>query len=81
MKPKPGTVVRDPRTKQLMPEEGVLMPEHDLALARLLQDGDLVKAAGPTPAAAPAEASAAPPSPAGAEPPPAAPAAEEKAEA
>ena len=42
VKPAPGLVVRDPRTKLLLPEEGLEVSADDLDFNRLLRDGDVV---------------------------------------
>lgn len=50
--PAPGLMVRDPRTRQFIPAEGVDAALGDLALMRLLNAGDLVVApTAPDPAA------------------------------
>jgi hypothetical protein len=66
VKPAPGLVVRDPRTKSLVPSDGIEVPDTDLTFARLVRDGDLVvftpvaakpaTAAPPAPPAPPAQA-------------------------
>lgn len=47
VKPAPGALIRDPVTKLVMPAEGNNVPDGDLHYARLLRDGDIVKAAPP----------------------------------
>lgn len=43
VKPAPGLQVRDPVTKQLVPEEGIEIDPTDLIWSRLVRDGDLVE--------------------------------------
>jgi hypothetical protein len=50
VKPVPGRKVRDPRTKQAIPETGIEVPDGDTYWTRRVLDGDVVVA---KPAAAP----------------------------
>jgi hypothetical protein len=53
IKPAPGRLVRDPLTKQRIPEAGVEVSDTDTFWARRLADGDvIVKPAAPAPAPA-----------------------------
>lgn len=66
IKPAPGRQVRDPVTRQLVPEAGFDVPDHDPYWRRRLRDGDVIKGVKPTkrrspPAAEPAGTDAAPP--------------------
>lgn len=60
VKPGDGLIVRDPRTQQLVPAEGIAVDACDLDFVRMLEAGDVVLAERP---AAPAEAPPAPPAP------------------
>jgi hypothetical protein len=44
VKPAPGLVVRHPVTKQLLPPEGIEVPDGDIFWTRVLNDGDVVLA-------------------------------------
>jgi hypothetical protein len=44
VKPAPGLKVRHPVTKQLLPPEGIEVPEDDIFWTRVLNDGDVVRA-------------------------------------
>ncbi|WP_374572528.1 DUF2635 domain-containing protein [Phenylobacterium sp.] len=46
VKPAPGLLVRDPRTLQLIPAEGVEVSPTDLYWSRALRDGDVVEVRG-----------------------------------
>ncbi len=54
VKPAPGLRVRDPVTKQFLPDEGIEVDDNDLYYIRRLADGDVVPAGSPSPDAAPA---------------------------
>ncbi|SAK88446.1 hypothetical protein AWB77_04784 [Caballeronia fortuita] len=43
VKPAPGLKVRHPVTKQLLPDEGIVVPDGDIFWTRVLNDGDLVE--------------------------------------
>lgn len=47
VKPAAGLVVRDPHTRQALPEGGAPVDTSDLYWARRLNDGDVVRAAEP----------------------------------
>ncbi|PNQ94971.1 DUF2635 domain-containing protein (plasmid) [Azospirillum argentinense] len=55
VKPKPGALVRDPVTRQPLPETGAEVPE-DQYWMRRLADGDVERADRPTVAALPVRA-------------------------
>lgn len=40
--PAPGRAVRDPRNKQLLPERGREVPDHDPFWVRRVRDGDVI---------------------------------------
>jgi hypothetical protein len=42
IKPAPGLSVRDPVTKQLLPADGIEVPDGDIFWTRCLNDGDVV---------------------------------------
>jgi hypothetical protein len=52
VKPAPGLKVRHPVTKQLLPPEGIEVPEDDIFWNRAVNDGDVVRADKPAAAAA-----------------------------
>ncbi|MFX1674053.1 DUF2635 domain-containing protein [Paraburkholderia sp. A2WS-5] len=43
VKPAPGLSVRDPETKQLLPEEGIDVPDDSILWNKILNDGDVVR--------------------------------------
>lgn len=43
VKPAPGRVVRNPETKQLLPADGITVPDDSILWNRILRDGDVVK--------------------------------------
>lgn len=43
VKPAPGLKVRHPVTKQLLPDEGIEVPDGDIFWTRVLNDGDVVE--------------------------------------
>jgi hypothetical protein len=47
VKPAPGLKVRHPVTKQLLPPEGIEVPEDDIFWNRAVNDGDVVRADKP----------------------------------
>lgn len=47
VKPAPGLKVRDPATMQLVPEDGIEVPETDLYWHRRLRDGDVIAVPNP----------------------------------
>lgn len=47
VRPAPGCAVRDPFTRELLPEAGADVPDTDFWLRRLLQ-GDVVQSIAPT---------------------------------
>lgn len=47
IKPAPGLSVRDPVTKQLLPADGIEVPDGDIFWTRCLNDGDVVLAGEP----------------------------------
>jgi len=51
VKPAPGLKVRDPLSKQLLPAEGIDVPDDSILWTKLLNDGDVVKASSATPSA------------------------------
>lgn len=53
--PAPGLRVRDPRTRQLIPAEGIAVGPHDLDLQRMIAQGDLVPAPSAPASPAPAD--------------------------
>lgn len=54
LKPVAGLVVRDPVTRQALPEEGALVDTADLYWVRRLNDGDVERVVTPAPAPTPA---------------------------
>jgi len=57
VKPAPGLSVRDPATKQLLPPEGIDVPDGDIFWTRCLNDKDVVLVgADETASAAPSKA-------------------------
>jgi hypothetical protein len=52
VKPAPGLKVRHPVTKQLLPPEGIEVPEDDIFWNRAVNDGDVVRADNTAAAAA-----------------------------
>lgn len=42
IKPAPGLRIRDPHTKQFLPDDGVEVPNDDLFWHRLINDGDVI---------------------------------------
>lgn len=52
VKPAPGLKVRDPRTKQHIPETGADVPDGDTYWVRRLLDGDVVQVPPAAPPAA-----------------------------
>lgn len=54
VKPAPGLTVRSPETKQLLPAEGIEVPDDSILWNKLLSFGDVVRttAPGAQPAAA-----------------------------
>jgi len=49
IKPAPGLRVRNPETKQLLPAEGIEVPDDSILWTRILNDGDVVRATPPAP--------------------------------
>jgi len=47
VKPAPGLKVRDPATKQLLPETGIEVPDDSIIWNKILNDGDVVKFSPP----------------------------------
>ena len=43
IKPAPGLSVRDPITKQLLPAEGIDVPDDSILWNKILGDGDVVR--------------------------------------
>jgi hypothetical protein len=43
VKPAPGLFVRDPETKQLLPEDGIDVPDDHILWNKILNDGDVVR--------------------------------------
>lgn len=43
VKPAPGLSVRDPMTKQLLPAEGIDVPDDSILWTKMLNDGDVVR--------------------------------------
>jgi hypothetical protein len=43
VKPAPGLSVRDPMTKQLLPAEGIDVPDDSILWTKILNDGDVVR--------------------------------------
>jgi len=43
VKPAPGRAVRNPETKQLLPADGIEVPDDSILWNRILGDGDVVK--------------------------------------
>lgn len=43
IKPAPGLKVRDPVTKQLLPDEGIEVPDESILWNKILNDGDVVQ--------------------------------------
>jgi hypothetical protein len=55
VKPAPGLQVRNPADKQLLPPEGIDVPDDSILWTKILNDGDVVRVAtAPVVAAAPA---------------------------
>ncbi len=50
VKPAPGLSVRDPDTKQLLPAEGIDVPDDSILWTKILSDGDVVLVSNATPA-------------------------------
>jgi hypothetical protein len=51
VKPAPGLSVRNPADKQLLPPEGIDVPDGDILWTKILNDGDVVLVSDkPTPA-------------------------------
>ncbi|TCK36725.1 uncharacterized protein DUF2635 [Paraburkholderia sp. BL8N3] len=44
VKPAPGLSVRNPETKQLLPPEGIEVPDDSVLWTKILNDGDVVEA-------------------------------------
>lgn len=42
IKPAPGLSVRDPETKQLLPVDGIDVPDDSILWTKILNDGDVV---------------------------------------
>jgi hypothetical protein len=42
VKPAPGLSVRDPETKQLLPADGIDVPDDSILWNKILNDGDVV---------------------------------------
>lgn len=42
IKPAPGLSVRDPETKQLLPADGIEVPDDSILWTKILNDGDVV---------------------------------------
>lgn len=42
IKPAPGLKVRDPITKQLLPDDGIDVPDDSILWTKILNDGDVV---------------------------------------
>lgn len=42
IKPAPGLSVRDPETKQLLPADGIDVPDDSILWNKILNDGDVV---------------------------------------
>ncbi|NYH21387.1 DUF2635 domain-containing protein [Paraburkholderia bryophila] len=42
IKPAPGLSVRDPETKQLLPADGIDVPDDSILWTKILNDGDVV---------------------------------------
>lgn len=55
IKPAPGLQVRDPVTKQLLPADGIDVPDDSILWNKILNDGDVVRVAS-TKAVAPTTA-------------------------
>ncbi len=58
VKPAPGLKVRHPVTKQLLPDEGIEVPDGDIFWTRVLNDGDVVEVSAKEFQAAQAKAAA-----------------------
>jgi hypothetical protein len=58
VKPAPGRLVRDPRSKQRVPETGIEVADTDTFWARRLADGDVVEVKSSAAPAAPKSAPA-----------------------
>jgi len=56
IKPAPGLSVRNPETKQLLPADGIDVPDDSILWNKILNDGDVVRAQDVKPAAAVATA-------------------------
>ena len=44
VKPAPGLSVRNPETKQLLPAEGIDVPDDSILWTKMINDGDVVAA-------------------------------------
>ncbi|MEX3635955.1 DUF2635 domain-containing protein [Paraburkholderia sp. BR14320] len=49
VKPAPGLCVRDPLTKQLLPPEGIDVPDDSIFWTKMLNDRDVVQVFSPAP--------------------------------
>lgn len=47
IKPAPGLSVRDPETKQLLPADGIDVPDDSILWNKILNDGDVVRVSAP----------------------------------
>ena len=47
VKPAPGLKVRSPETKQLLPDEGIEVPDDSILWGKLLSVGDVVRTTAP----------------------------------
>jgi hypothetical protein len=47
VKPAPGLSVRDPETKQLLPADGIDVPDNSILWNKILNDGDVVRVSVP----------------------------------
>ncbi|WP_087688043.1 DUF2635 domain-containing protein [Pandoraea sp. PE-S2R-1] len=56
IKPAPGIMLRDPETRQFVPETGQEVGDFDLYWVRRINDGDAIKVSGPQPETPPAKA-------------------------
>lgn len=52
IKPAPGLSVRNPETKQLLPADGIDVPDDSILWNKILNDGDVVRVQDVKPAAA-----------------------------
>lgn len=48
VKPAPGLSVRNPADKQLLPQEGIDVPDGDILWTKMINDGDVVPVTGKT---------------------------------